>query len=183
MQLITPHLILRELLPSDLNAVHAYFSDARFQHFEEPDRTLQDTQANLDKNIQAQEVVPRVRYVLGLVVPPSDTVIGQLSLIQISAAIHEWEIGWGIHPDFWGQGFATEAARALLQLAFTDLDANRVFAICHADNHASYRVMEKLGMQREGRFRQTRWIKGQRFDDVIYSILAEEYEPAKQNPR
>jgi RimJ/RimL family protein N-acetyltransferase len=56
------------------------------------------------------------------------------------------ELGWFIDRDQWGQGLATEGARAVLGFAFDDIGANRVIAICNAENVASGRVMEKIGM-------------------------------------
>jgi RimJ/RimL family protein N-acetyltransferase len=60
------------------------------------------------------------------------------------------ELGWRLRPEAWGQGFASEAAARIAQFAFDDLDAPLVCAICHPDNLASSRVMERLGMHYRG---------------------------------
>ena len=57
------------------------------------------------------------------------------------------EIGWLIDPDYWGRGFATEGGRASLQFRFGPLDLDRIVSICQAENRASERVMEKIGMR------------------------------------
>jgi RimJ/RimL family protein N-acetyltransferase len=59
------------------------------------------------------------------------------------------EIGWRFLRAHWGHGFATEAARATMRFAFDDRGFERLVSIRHVDNHASRRVMEKLGMRRE----------------------------------
>lgn len=61
------------------------------------------------------------------------------------------EIGWRLRREFWGKGYATEAALTLADYAFTVLDAPRLCAIRHPDNTASQRVMERLGMRYVGR--------------------------------
>jgi RimJ/RimL family protein N-acetyltransferase len=61
------------------------------------------------------------------------------------------EIGWRLGRSFWGRGIATEAAREALRFGFTDADLDRIISICHVGNHASARVMTKLGMREERR--------------------------------
>lgn len=60
------------------------------------------------------------------------------------------EIGWRLHPDFWHQGLATEAALRMAAFAFEDLAAAELIAVRHADNVASARVMERIGMRYRG---------------------------------
>lgn len=85
------------------------------------------------------------------------------------------ELGYWVGVPFWGRGFATEAARALLAFGFGALELNRVQARHFTRNPASGRVMQKLGMVHEGTHRQaTR--KWDRFEDLaVYAILAEEW--------
>ena len=61
------------------------------------------------------------------------------------------EIGWRLGKRFWGRGIATEAAREVLRFGFQDVGLDRLVSICHVDNHASARVMTKLGMREERR--------------------------------
>ena len=86
------------------------------------------------------------------------------------------EIGWCLHPAHSGHGYATEAARALLRLCFEDLRLRRVQANAFADNEASWRLMERIGMRREiysvrdSLHRDRGWLDG-----VSYALLAEEW--------
>lgn len=86
------------------------------------------------------------------------------------------EIGWVLSPDVAGRGLATEAAEALLGVCFEDLGLRRVKALCFADNVASWRIMEKVGMRREeyaveeSLHRSGRWLDG-----VSYAVLAREW--------
>jgi RimJ/RimL family protein N-acetyltransferase len=63
----------------------------------------------------------------------------------------------------------------MLRFAFGELNAHRVVAFCHTDNLASARVMEKLGMARDGRLREVRWLNGHWWDEYVYSILERDW--------
>lgn len=86
------------------------------------------------------------------------------------------ELGWTFHPDVFGQGYGTELARELLAICFEELGLRRVHAGCFADNVASWKIMEKIGMRREGYFvreslhRELGWLDG-----IEYAMLAEEW--------
>jgi RimJ/RimL family protein N-acetyltransferase len=85
------------------------------------------------------------------------------------------ELGYWIGKPYWGQGFCTEAARAVLTFGFESLNLGRIFARYMDNNPASGRVMEKIGMQYEGCLRQhvNKW--GQLVDIILYGILRPEY--------
>ena len=86
------------------------------------------------------------------------------------------ELGYWFGVPFWGRGYATEAARALLRHAFETLGCHRVLATCQPENPASWRVMEKLGMRREAHFRKVLPREaGVWWDEYVYALLAEEY--------
>ena len=85
------------------------------------------------------------------------------------------DLGWVLHPEHTGHGYATEAVQALLEVALADLGLRRVTASCFADNEASWRLMERLGMSREtyavaeSLHRSGRWL-----DSMVYVLLADE---------
>ena len=87
-----------------------------------------------------------------------------------------YEVGWVLHKAYHGRGYATEAAMALLKYGFESLRLHRVIATCQPENTPSYRVMEKLGMRREGFFRQCIY-RGddQWWDEYFYAMLADEW--------
>ena len=87
-------------------------------------------------------------------------------------------LGYMIDPAHAGRGHATEIARALLDIAFADLGLRRVTAECFADNVASWRVMEKLGMRREQHGVSDSWHAELGWvDGYTYAMLAEEFAP------
>jgi RimJ/RimL family protein N-acetyltransferase len=104
-----------------------------------------------------------------------DRLVGSMGL-EISGD-HRWaELGYWVAVAEWGHGYATEAARAVLDYAFRELDLNRVHAHHMTRNPASGRVLEKVGMRHEGELRQhvRKW---GRFEDVRWlGILRSEWE-------
>ena len=86
------------------------------------------------------------------------------------------ELGWVLHPDHAGNGFASEAVRELMRICFEDLGLRRVTANCFADNERSWRLMERLGMRRElSTVRESLHRSGQWLDGLGYALLAEEW--------
>lgn len=92
----------------------------------------------------------------------------------------EGVLGYTVDPAQAGRGYATEIARALVDLAFSELGLHRVTAGCFADNVGSWRVMEKLGMRREQHGVRDSWHAELGWiDGYTYGILAEEWAPAR----
>ena len=78
---------------------------------------------------------------------------------------------------------ATEAARAMMRFGFAELGVHRIWAECVADNVASARVLDQLGMRREARFREHQWARGRWWDTLIYAILDHEWRLAQPQRR
>ncbi|KAA3660321.1 MAG: N-acetyltransferase [Calditrichaeota bacterium] len=91
--------------------------------------------------------------------------------------VHEnAEIGYWVGVDFWNKGFATEAARAVVEFAFSKMELNRIFAHFMVHNPASGKVMKKLGMQFDGIMREHVKKNGEFVDLHLYSILRKEWQ-------
>ena len=86
------------------------------------------------------------------------------------------EIGYWVAEPFWGQGIATEALTAIISYAFSKFDLIRIYAAPFESNPASSRVLEKAGFQYEGRLRKSVVKNGIVMDQLLYSILKEEWE-------
>jgi RimJ/RimL family protein N-acetyltransferase len=107
-------------------------------------------------------------------------VIGQMYLTIDSVDNQCIEIGWIMHPDYFGQGYATEAARALLGFSFRTLGAHRVIATLDPSNDASVRVCHRLGMRKEAHFLEDMLVKGEWADTGVYAILEREWSAANR---
>ena len=114
---------------------------------------------------------------LNLAVGLADTgeVVGDVGLCLTSTVHRSVEIGYTFLPAHHGHGYATEAAAAMLELAFTALGAHRVSGRIDARNNASAAVLRRLGMRLEARFVQNEWVKGEWTDESVYALLAEEW--------
>jgi RimJ/RimL family protein N-acetyltransferase len=108
--------------------------------------------------------------------------IGDGSICLRSREHRQGEIGFIIHPDHQGCGFATEAARALLELCFDDLDLHRVIGRLEARNTASAGVLERIGMRREGHLVENEFVKDEWQSELVYAILQREWRAAQAGP-
>ena len=89
------------------------------------------------------------------------------------------EIGYVFNPDHQGHGYATEAARALLDLAFDGLGLHRVVARIDARNDASAAVLRRLGLRQEAYLRENEWFKGEWTDEIDFAILESEWRATR----
>ena len=87
---------------------------------------------------------------------------------------HEWEIGWNLLIEYWGNGFAFEATKAVIKYGFTHFKIRRLIALLHTENKKSAALAERVGMIKEGRLRENRLINEKYYDEYIYGILKHE---------
>ncbi len=147
MRLLTPRLILREFCETDFGSFRELEARPETYHYETTSPSEERTREYLQKAQRDALQPQRTRYRLAVTIQPCDDVRGRITLALLNDSIREWEVGWAMHPQDWGRGIATEAAKCLLEFAFAELQAHRVVAFSHAENAASLRMMEKLGMQ------------------------------------
>jgi RimJ/RimL family protein N-acetyltransferase len=112
---------------------------------------------------------------LAVVLKATSELIGACTLFYLSSLHRQGEIGFVVHPDHHGRGFATEAARLLLRLAFEELDLHRVIGRLEARNTASARVLERLGMRQEAHFVENEFVKGEWQSELVFALLAREW--------
>jgi ribosomal-protein-alanine N-acetyltransferase len=112
---------------------------------------------------------------LAVTVRPGGTVVGSMALM-VNTNHKRGELGYMIAKEHWNRGYCTEAARAMLKYGFTTLGLNRIQAVHFPRNPASGRVMQKLGMNREGLLRQYVSNRSDPEDVAMYSILRSEFE-------
>ena len=167
----TPRLILRPIKLSDWPAIHSYMLDPVVTRWlPEGPLSRKQTQAFAKKN------AGRSATAVAVIERKTDQLIGHMPFHPWSRpATHE--IGWAISSGYQGHGYATEAARALMDYAFRTMRCHRVIATCQPENPASWRIMEKLGMRREAHFQRALFQKrtGEWWDEYFYALLADEY--------
>ena len=106
--------------------------------------------------------------------------LGWCSLTRWNPDYRSASLGYCLAEAAWGRGYATEAARALLQWAFDTLDLNRVQAETDTRNAASARVLEKLGFVREGTLREDCVVNGEVSDSWVYGLLRRQWQPSSE---
>jgi ribosomal-protein-alanine N-acetyltransferase len=172
----TERLILRDFRPDDLAAVHEYGSDPEVARYMDwGPNTPEVSAAFLEQTLKVQgERLPGVLN-LAVEVVADRRMIGATRFEVKDERNRTADLGYSIHRAYWGRGLVTEATRELLRIAFEVMDLHRVFATCDARNVGSYRVMEKVGMRREGVLRKGTLRKDGWRDTLLYAILAEDW--------
>ena len=173
----TDRLLLRPYAATDFDALLAIQSRAdvaRFLYWDP--RTAAEVRETLDTKVRATAIIAEGDNLsLAAVLRDSDQLIGDCSLLWASAEHRQAEIGFAFHPDHHGHGYATEAAAALLALAFDGLRAHRVFGRLEARNRASARVLERLGMRKEAHLIENEHVKGEWQSEIVYAQLEGEW--------
>lgn len=177
MMITTGRLVLRELEETDWPAVLAYQSDPRYlRYYEWTHRTEQDVRKFVRMLVALREEQPRTKFQLAIMLPSNGQLIGNCGVRMKAADAREADIGYELDPRYWGHGYATEAARALLAFGFEELGLHRIWAWCIAENSSSVHVLEQIGMRQEGRLREHERMKGQWWDTLLYAILEHEWQ-------
>ncbi|MCS5717405.1 GNAT family N-acetyltransferase [Herbiconiux sp. CPCC 205763] len=173
----TARLDLRPHRLDDLDDLHRYHSDPEVvRYIPWPVRTLDETRTALESRTHQGVVFePGQWLVLAMEVRETGRVIGEVLLKYDSETDARGELGYAMAADMAGQGYATEAARAVLALAFDDFGLHRVIARLDARNAASARLLHRLGMRQEALFRQDEWFKEEWTDTLVFAMLGEEW--------
>ncbi|MEQ8745931.1 GNAT family N-acetyltransferase [Pyruvatibacter sp.] len=168
-------LVIRDFVSGDLGALHAYAERREVtRYLLWGPNTVEQSRATLAEFIAQQEVAPRVRYDLALALPGGKA-IGGISLHLDDLRLGNAEIGYVLHSDYWGGGFASEAVQMVATAAFAQWPLNRLWARCMESNKASRRVLERLGMRHEGTLLRAERLDGAWHNVMMYAVLADEW--------
>jgi RimJ/RimL family protein N-acetyltransferase len=179
----TERLTVRAMTLADIDDVYLYQSRedvCRYVPFEP--RTLEEVTAKV-AGFSTELTLEADGDYWQLAIVRSDEpgrVIGDVFFRLKSIADATGEIGWSLHPDFSGQGYMTEAASAILDLAFGTLKLHRVMAVLDPRNGPSKALCGRLGMRREAYFVEDGWFKGEWGDTEIHAILAREWNARRR---
>ncbi len=157
----TERLVLREVCAEDLAAMLAWNKRPGAQDYllkgQGAEASIRMWVAN---TVKAADTSPRFFYGLAITLKPHLATIGVCSIGIKKAAPNIASLGWDLDLQCRGHGYATEAARALVDFAFQSTEVDIIFSECFAANRASIRVMEKLGMRREPLGWLSEWLLG-----------------------
>lgn len=172
----TQRLLLRPVTLADSVDMYEYASDEETTYF------VFERHASMEKTeeaiVECFLTDPFGKY--GIEVKETGKLIGTIDL-RVKDENHRAIMGYALNKTYHGKGYMTEAAEALLAYAFETLKLDCVAALYDERNEVSGKVMERIGMQREGVMRHMgKWKNGEYFNDVYYSILKEEYDASRK---
>ncbi|AHI00097.1 GNAT family protein [Kutzneria viridogrisea] len=179
----TERLLLRAFTEDDFEGLRAVQSDpevTRYLYYEP--RSEQEVREALRLRILRTSLEPasgEAEHAVvehAVVLRETGELIGDVQVALVSAEHRTGEIGFVFHPAHHGRGYAGEAARAVLRSGFHDHGLHRIIGRCDARNTASSGLMERLGMRREAHFVRNEFVKGEWCDELVYAVLAEEWE-------
>jgi RimJ/RimL family protein N-acetyltransferase len=173
--LMTPRLRLRPFAPTDTDAIFALQSSARVLRYWDAPPWKERARAERFIAVCGQIEQEGTGARLAIERAGDNAFVGWCALSQWDPTYRSAKLTYVLDDAAWGQGFATEAAAALLQWAFDRLDLNRVQAETDTRNTASARVLEKLGFVREGRLREDCIVDGEVSDSWVYGLLRREW--------
>lgn len=169
----TERLVLRQLKMKDAQAMYNYASndDVTKHVLWNTHTSLEQTKQFLQYMIDKYE---QENYAWAVTLKDSDEFIGTIDYVMFNKEERIGEIGYALSHLYWGKGYMSEAAQALIHYGFAELNLERIQARCFAENIGSERVMQKIGMVYEGTMRKAKFSKGAYYDLKMYSILREE---------
>jgi len=177
MQLTTARLVLRDFGEDDWRRVGEYRADPFYLRYYPEDASTEEAARDFVSMVMGWAAeTPRKKFQLAIVRASDGLVIGNCGARTTSERHREAEFGCELDPQNWGQGYATEAGRAIIGFAFESLRVHRVFARTFAENRAAVLLAERLGMRLEGRLRERRFFKGRWWDHLFYAVLEQEWK-------
>jgi [ribosomal protein S5]-alanine N-acetyltransferase len=165
----TKRLLIREFEIQDWQAVYEYTSNPTVMKYI-PEGVFNEEEA---KKFVSENSGEKAKY-FPIILLSENIVIGHIVFHQCFGD-HTYEIGWVLNPNYYNNGYASEAAKAVLNYGFKEKKLHRIIATCQPENTPSYRVMEKIGMRREGYFKKCIPNGDEWWDEYYYAVLEEEW--------
>lgn len=172
-QLETERLVIRRFKEEDWKDLYEYLSDEEVVRYE-PYQVFSIEASQNEAKSRAESPA-----FLAVCLKENNKLIGNIYFAK--QEFKTWEIGYVFNRRYQGQGYATEAAKAVIAYGFNTRGARRIVAMCNPLNTASWRLLERLGMRREGHLKQNIYFKKDEKGNPIwsdtyeYAILKEEY--------
>jgi len=175
-RLETDRLILREMTLGDVEFYFRHFNNKKVVEgscFPGP-KTLEAAKEELELYcIRPFKENRGIRW--GIARKGSDELIGTCGYYDWNKTSRRAEMGYDLEPAHWGEGMMTEALRAILRYGFEEIGLNRVQAIIDSENVRSIKLVERLGLKKEGILRQNSYFRGRFRDEICFSLLKEEW--------
>lgn len=180
----TSRLRLRSFQEADLPTFLAYRNDPEIARYQSWDTTSEaEARVMLAEVARTPPGTPGEGVQLALALKSTGELIGDIFFLIWATDPQQGEIGYTLKRAAHRQGYATEAVGAFLDYAFGTFHLHRITAVVDVENGPSIRLLERLGMRREGHFRENVWFKGRWADEYLYAILRSEWDRAHDAQR
>ena len=168
---------LRKLKPEDLSSIFKSLDNEEILYMTGTKKTI--TFDQVQKHYETCEE-DDTRYDFAICLSKNDELIGDLAIVDIEKDNHKAVFRISLHrTDIAGKGYGTEAVKQAVAFAFEELKLNRLQLEVYSHNLRGYRAYKKAGFTEEGRLRQSLYINGQYSDEIIMSVLREDYESVR----
>lgn len=172
----TPRLVMRWISEDDVDALFDVFSDPKvMRYWSSGPLADREAAAAMQREI-ADGNRSGLRWKWGLALRDTNTLIGTVTLFNLSLDNGRAEIGYAMGSKYWGQGYMNEALTAMIVHAFEVLNLRRLEADVDPRNTSSVRTLERLGFQREGFLRERWHVGGEIQDAYFYGLLRHEWK-------
>jgi RimJ/RimL family protein N-acetyltransferase len=174
-QLTTSSLHLRGINKADSDDLFAIYADAKTLEYwgRDPVQSPAEAWNMIKENMKCVDSGSAILW--GIALRKSPQLIGTCTIFRINQQNRNGEIGYILNRAHWGKGLMTEAIRRVLAYAFDELKFHRLEADTDPENLASLALLEKLGFQREGYFRERWFVHGKWHDSIMLGLLRNEY--------
>ncbi len=172
----TERLVIKLSTIDDLDDMYLYVSNKEVMRYERENYETKDSFKRLLEILMEHNIMYSLRL------KSQAKVIGHITLSRTNPSINnEYNLGYIINPDYQGKGYCTEASKMMVGFAFDVLEANRVRAACNPENIPSWKVMEKIGLMKEGFYKKKFFMytdtnnNGVYTDEVTYGIHIDDW--------
>ena len=181
MNFSTERLFIRPVIEEDSKAMFQYRSDAETNKFLSLVPKSVDDVADFINNSSPSINIPGTWFQFALIEQQSNKLIGDVGVhfLLSDPQNRQAEIGFTLDKHFRSKGYAAEALTTIIDFLVNDLHKHRIIASIDPANNASLRLVERLGFRKEAHFVKSLYFHGEWVDDVIYAILADEWNNKK----
>ena len=171
----TERLRLRKISRKDVNEIFFLRSDKRVLHYldKAPAKTKKDAYDFIKIVHDAEKNVDGITW--GITLKNIEKIIGTIGFWRMQKEHYRAEIGYILHPDYWGKGITQEAMTAVIKYGFEVMKLHSIEANVNPDNAASIRLLEKNGFVREAYFKENYYFDGKFLDSAIYSLIISDH--------
>lgn len=171
----TERLIIRDNQNSDLEMHHKLMSDREVMKYIQDIMTtnIDESWKNLEFSIEEASKNDRMCYFFAMEEKSTGNFVGAIGFTIVEKSVDHGvaEMGYFALKDYWGKGYVTEAAKAVIDFAFNEVRLHKMLAGCNALNIKSENIMKKLGMEKEAHHKQQMLFEDEWYDRLIYAKL------------